>query len=277
VTRLFPTRPLQFYLTAPTPCPYLPGRLERKVFAHLDSADGAALNDALTHAGFRRSQGIIYRPACEICEACLSARVVVAEFSQSRSQRRIVSRNADLEHRALNPEPSEEQFALLTRYLSSRHANGGMAGMGFADYAMMVADTPADTRISEYRHPEDGRLIAATLIDRLSDGASLVYSFFDPDESRRSLGAYMILDQIARTRAEGRAYVYLGYWVPGSPKMDYKSRFQPLEVLRRGGWRRVRGADGQREVERGPRRLRMNALPPGVVEAPLLFNRRRKT
>ncbi len=273
VTRLFPTRPLQFYLTAPSACPYLPGRVERKVFAHLDSADGAALNDALTHAGFRRSQGIIYRPACESCEACLSARVVIADFAPTRSQRRIAARSADLVHQSLRPEPSEEQFVLLSRYLGARHAKGGMAGMGFADYAMMVADTPADTRIAEYRHPDDGRLIAAALIDRLSDGASLVYSFFDPDESKRSLGAFMILDQIARMRAEGASYVYLGYWVPGSPKMGYKARFQPLEVLRRGGWRRLPPGETvapEREGRRVP--IRASALG---TDAPSLFRRPR--
>jgi arginine-tRNA-protein transferase len=236
--RQAPSRPLQFYLTAPSPCPYLPGRQERKVFAHLSAADGAALNDALTHAGFRRSQGIIYRPACEACEACLSARVVVSGYQQSKSHRRIATRNADLAFDALKPEPSEEQFDLLTRYLGARHANGGMAGMGFADYVMMIVDTPAVTRICEYRN-EEGRLVAASLVDHLSDGVSLVYSFFDPEESRRSLGSFMILDQIARARAAGVAYVYLGYWVPRSAKMDYKARFQPLEVLHRGGWRRA--------------------------------------
>lgn len=275
MTRLFPTRPLQFYLTAPTSCPYLPGRLERKVFAHLDSVDGAALNDALTHAGFRRSQGIIYRPACEACEACLSARVVVNDFRHTKSQRRIAARNADLVHASINPEPSEEQFLLLTRYLSSRHADGGMAGMGFADYAMMVADTPADTRIAEYRHPDDGRLVAAALVDRLSDGVSLVYSFFDPDESRRSLGAFMILDQIARTRAQAQAYVYLGYWVPGSAKMDYKARFQPLEVLRRGGWRRLSPTEAQLHAEPEGRRVPIRATPALPADPNNTFRRRR--
>src|SRR5215468_6723585 len=150
--RQAPSRPLQFYLTAPSPCPYLPGRQERKVFAHLSATDGAALNDALTHAGFRRSQGIIYRPACEGCESCLSARVVVSGYQPSKSHRRIATRNADLDFTALKPEPSEEQFDLLTRYLGARHANGGMAGMGFTDYVMMIVDTPAVTRICEYRN-----------------------------------------------------------------------------------------------------------------------------
>jgi arginine-tRNA-protein transferase len=252
VTKPFSTRTLQFFLTAPAPCPYLPGRRERKVFAHLGSADGAALNDALTHVGFRRSQGIIYRPACESCDACLSARVVAAEFSPSRSQRRILRRNGDLAFEPLKPVATEEQYELLSRYLSARHARGGMAGMGFADYAMMVADTPATTTIAAYRRREDGRLLAAALVDHLSDGASLVYSFFDPEESRRSLGAFMIIDQIQRAAAERRAYVYLGYWVSRSPKMDYKSQFRPLEVLRRGGWRRVQD---QAFDERGPSAL----------------------
>lgn len=239
VTRPFPTRPLQFYLTAPAPCPYLADRQERKVFAHLDASDGASLNDALTHAGFRRSQSIIYRPACEGCEACLSARVIARAFQPSRSQKRILKRNADLVHELRKPEPTEEQFTLLSAYLAERHAQGGMAGMGFADYAMMVADTPAITQVSEYRRAEDGVLLAAALVDRLSDGVSLVYSFFDPAERQRSLGSFMIMDQIARATATGGSYVYLGYWVPRSPKMDYKARFRPLEVLKRGGWRRA--------------------------------------
>lgn len=242
LTRPFPTRPLQFYLTAPSECPYLPDRLERKIFAHLDAADGGALNDALTHAGFRRSQGIIYRPACEGCEACLSARVIARAFTPSRGQSRTLKRNADLERRFLRPEPTEEQYELLSRYLAGRHAGGGMAGMGFADYAMMVADTPADTRVVEYRDPE-GALAAAALVDRLSDGFSLVYSFFEPEQTKRSLGAFMILDHIAQARVLGAPYVYLGYWVGGSAKMDYKARYQPLEVLRRGGWRRMSATD----------------------------------
>ncbi len=241
MTRPFATRSLQFYLTAPSPCPYLPDREERKVFTHLEGVDGVALNDALTHAGFRRSQSIVYRPACEHCDACLSARVVVDEFQPSRTQLKTMKRSADLQRSRRPASATDEQFELLERYLSSRHAEGGMNDMSFGDYAMMVADTPARTHITEYRNPEGG-LAAAALVDALSDGLSLVYSFFDPDMPRRSLGAFIILDHVVQARASDSDFVYLGYWVKGSPKMDYKRRFGPLEVLRAGGWTRL-GAD----------------------------------
>lgn len=234
----FPTRQLNFHLTAATPCPYLEGRSERKVFTQLEGPDGPALVDALTHAGFRRSQSIVYRPACQHCAACLSARVVAADFTPSRTQRRVRKRNGDLIRAERAPAATDEQFALLSRYLAARHAEGGMIDMTFGDYAMMTADTPAHTRIVEYRDADDV-LTAAALVDRLSDGFSLVYSFFEPEAEKRSLGVYVVLDHIAQAAAEGLPHVYLGYWVKGSPKMDYKSTFRPLEVLRPGGWRRL--------------------------------------
>ncbi len=237
VTRPFPTRPLQFYMTAPAPCPYLPGRSERKVFAHLDGDDGAALNDALSHAGFRRSQSIVYRPACTACTACISARIPVADFSASGSQRRIAARNADLTVLVRPPHATQEQFDLLSRYLEGRHSDGGMTGMSIGDYAMMVSDTPTRTTVVEYRTPDD-RLVSAALVDQLADGYSLVYSFYDLAEERRSLGTHVILDHVARAKDADLEHVYLGYWVEGSAKMAYKTRFKPLEVLRRGGWRR---------------------------------------
>lgn len=240
MTRPFPTRALQFYLTAPGPCPYLEGRRERKVFAHLDDDEGPVLNDALTLAGFRRSQRIIYRPACEGCDACVSARIPVRHFRQSRSQRRIYKRNADLVRVDRAPNATDEQYALLQRYLAARHSDGGMTSMSFPDYAMMAADTPARTTLAEYRlGAEDGPLMAAALVDRLADGFSLVYSYFDPDEPARSLGSHIILDHVERARGLDLHHVYLGYWVKGAAKMAYKAQFQPLEVLRRGGWRRL--------------------------------------
>lgn len=243
MTRPFPARPLQFYLTAPGPCPYLDDRSERKVFAHLDRRDGAALNDALTHAGFRRSQSIVYRPACEGCDACLSSRVPSARFEPSRNQKRIIRRNADLIRAERAPKATEEQFELLTRYLETRHADGGMTGMVFGDYAQMVADTPARTELVEYRRADDDKLMAAALVDRLCDGFSLVYSFFEPDEDKRSLGAFMILDHLARAAERDVPYVYLGYWVEGSAKMAYKERYRPFEVLANGAWRSLDGSD----------------------------------
>jgi arginine-tRNA-protein transferase len=240
VTKPFPTKNLRFFLTAPSPCPYLPGRRERKVFTALDGHDAQSLHDVLTHAGFRRSQNIAYRPSCDACEACISARVPVGRFVFTRRWRKNIARNADLT-RALRPaEATEEQFWLLRRYLSSRHAEGGMADMTMSDYGAMVEETAVHTHIVEYRYtsgPDRGELAAAALVDALGDGLSLVYSFFDPDTPKRSLGVYTILDHIQQARAAGFSYVYLGYWIPGSEKMDYKAEFRPLELLLSGEWR----------------------------------------
>lgn len=236
VLRPLLSRNIRFYLTAPAPCPYLPGQRERKVFASLETLDAAPLNDALTHAGFRRSQNIAYRPACEACDACVSARVVVEQFRPNRRWRKILNRNDDLTRTLRPAEATDEQFALLKRYLESRHGEGGMADMNFFDYAAMAEETLVRTHIVEYRNA-DGALIAAALVDVLRDGLSLVYSFFDPELSRRSLGAFTILDHIAQARAAGFEHVYLGYWIRGSEKMDYKGQFQPLELLQRGQWR----------------------------------------
>ena len=237
----------QFYLTAPSPCPYLPGRHERKVFTHLVGDKAGDLNDLLTHGGFRRSQSIAYRPACETCRACVSVRVVAADFKPSRNMRRVAERNADLIGELRDAFPSSEQYSVFRGYLDARHRDGGMADMTVLDYAMMIEDSHVQTRLVEYRRrgPDSaltqrgaGKLLAVALSDVLSDGLSMVYSFFDPDEGERSLGTFMILDHIDRARAMGLSYVYLGYWVPGSRKMDYKGRFLPQERLMPSGWMR---------------------------------------
>lgn len=240
MTKPFPTKNLRFFLTAPSPCPYLQGKRERKVFTALDGADASALHDLLTHAGFRRSQNIAYRPSCEGCEACVSARVPVERFDFIRRWRKIMARNADLSRTLRQGDATEEQFRLLRRYLRSRHGDGGMADMTMPDYAAMVEETAVRTHIVEYRHTggdKRGELAAAALVDVLGDGLSMVYSFFDPLEARRSLGVYTILDHIQQARAAGFPYVYLGYWIPGSEKMDYKAHFRPLELLLGGEWR----------------------------------------
>ena len=245
MTRQYSDNP-QFYLTA-APCPYLDGRLERKVFTHLVGERASALNDILTQGGFRRSQNIAYRPACEGCKSCVSVRVCVDSFVWTRSFRRILAASRDLVADEIPSAPSSEQYSLFRTYLDSRHASGGMAEMSVLDYAMMVEDTHVDTTLVEYRRPgpdtaingRGGPLIAAALTDVLSDGLSMVYSFYDPQETRRSLGTYMILDHIRRARDRGLPYVYLGYWVEGSPKMDYKVRFQPQEHLGPQGWQQA--------------------------------------
>ncbi len=238
----------QFYLTAPSPCPYLGGKEERKVFTHLVGERAGELNDILTHGGFRRSQSIAYRPACEACRACVSVRVISADFRPTRSMRRILDRNSDMVGEMRVAVPTSEQYSVFRGYLDSRHRDGGMADMTVLDYAMMVEDSHVETRIVEYRRqgPDSfitgrgaGDLIAVALTDVLGDGLSMVYSFFDPDQADRSLGTFMILDHISRARRMGLPYVYLGYWVRGSRKMDYKSRFLPQERLSPEGWARA--------------------------------------
>ena len=240
MTQHFPTRQLRFFLTAPSPCPYLPERYERKVFAHLPLADGAAVNDSLTQVGFRRSQNIAYRPACEACAACVSARIPAGDYIFSRSERKALARNEDLERHLVEAEATMEQFDLLRRYLTARHADGGMAEMTWPDYVAMVEDTAVRTHIIEYRTRTSdhgpGELVACALVDLMSDGLSLVYSFYDPAARRRSLGSFMILDHVIQACLTELPYVYLGYWVRGSDKMDYKVRFSPIELLKPEGW-----------------------------------------
>jgi arginine-tRNA-protein transferase len=232
----------QFYLTAPSPCPYLSGKEERKVFTHLVGERAGELNNILTQGGFRRSQSIAYRPACEGCRSCVSVRVIAEEFRPTRSMRRIANRNADVVSEMKIAVPTSEQYAIFRGYLDSRHRDGGMADMTVLDYAMMVEDSHIETRIIEYRRRDGGRaddLLAVALTDVLGDGLSMVYSFFEPDEAPRSLGTLMVLDHIERAQRMGLAYVYLGYWVRGSRKMDYKGRFLPQERLTPDGWARV--------------------------------------
>lgn len=243
LTEHYLSRLPQFFLTPGGACPYLPGKVERKVFARLIGPQAARLNDALTHSGFRRSQMIAYRPACDACSACVSVRLVVDDFKPSRTMKRVAKTNSDLVRTPVPAEATREQFALLQTYLASRHVGGGMSDMGLFDYVAMVEETPVETMLVEYRLPgiagAPGRLIATALTDVLQDGLSMVYSFFDPSTASRSLGTHMILDHVAAARAAGLPYVYLGYWVRGSRKMDYKARFQPLEALGQDGWKRL--------------------------------------
>ena len=250
MTHPFTTKQLPFFLTAPAPSP---ASILVKTFRSSRSArygQGAALNDALTHVGFRRSQSILYRPACERCAACKSARVPVGEVQLTRTQRRTLKRNAHLTRTPVPAEASPEQYALLTRYLDARHGDGDMAGMDFFEFASMVEDGAQRTDVVEYRD-EDGFLVAAALVDELSDGYSMVYSFFDPDLEASSLGNFMILDQIRRAQEDGLDYVYLGYWVPGSAKMHYKARYRPLEILDPTGWRRLTEEERQAKTSYG--------------------------
>ncbi len=238
----------EFYVTAPQRCPYLPGRFERKLFTHLTHDKSPVLIDSLLKGGFRRSQNIAYMPYCEGCQACVSVRVPVDQFDMTRSFRRVTARNRDLSVQRLPARPTSEQYALFRDYIEARHGEGGMADMSVLDFAMMVEDTAVDTFVSEYRirpaHALEGcpklqPLIGVTLCDRLSDGVSLVYSFYDTAAAERSLGTHMILDHVAYARSLGLPYLYLGYWIQDSSKMDYKARFQPQERLGPNGWVRT--------------------------------------
>lgn len=230
----------EFYITAPQPCPYLPGRLERKLFTHLTRDKPGFLVDNLLKGGFRRSQNIAYMPYCDACSACVPVRILVDEFQPRRSMKRIARDNEDLVATRMLAAPSSEQYALFRDYIEARHADGGMAEMSVLDYSLMVEDSVVETFVTEYRlKPDetgDSPLIALSLCDRLSDGISMVYSFYDPDLPARSLGTYMILDHVEYARSQGYPFVYLGYWIEGSRKMRYKDRFQPQERLTSKGW-----------------------------------------
>jgi arginine-tRNA-protein transferase len=233
----------QFYVTAPQPCPYLPGRMERKLFTALQGDSADKLNNSLSKQGFRRSQNVLYRPSCSDCSACLSARISVDAFRASRSQKRTIKRNAHLHRHATSAWATEDQYSLFRTYLDARHADGGMADMDVFDFAAMVEETPIRSRVIEYTDTDTRRLQAVCLTDVLDDGLSMVYSFYSPDVPAQSLGTYMILDHIEIAREAGLPYVYLGYWVPGSAKMGYKSSFSGLELYRHGGWEPFRKPD----------------------------------
>lgn len=248
-------------MTAPSPCPYMEGHVERKIFTELSSQKltfdkktilqnpsvpsneeySEKFHHSLTLVGFRRSQDIAYRPACEDCDECKSSRVPVAKFSPSKSQKRILKKNDDISVTLKANRATTEQYELLGQYIESRHADGGMVGISFMEYQEMVESSPIKTHIIEYRLDDD-RLIAAALCDELQDGLSMVYSFFDVSEemNKRSLGVYMVLNHIELVKSMALKYVYLGYFVKNSPKMNYKLNYKPLEVLFSNGWELIK-------------------------------------
>ncbi len=229
----------QFYVTAPQECPYLEGRKERKLFTALQGDSANELNSSLSKQGFRRSQNVLYRPSCADCSACMSARIDVRRFSASKSQRRVERKNSTLDRRTNSPWATEDQYDLFRSYLSSRHANGGMADMDVFEFANMIEETPIKTRVIEYSSQETRDLAAVCLTDVLDDGVSMVYSFFDPELAGNSLGTYVILDHIRIAQEVDLPYVYLGYWVPGSTKMGYKANFSGLEIYRGQRWEAI--------------------------------------
>ncbi|MCX7379043.1 MAG: arginyltransferase [Alphaproteobacteria bacterium] len=237
-----PRRPQFFYTTAPLPCPYVPGRTERKVVTEITGAEAESLHDKLSRAGFRRSHNIAYAPVCPGCNSCVPIRIPVAGFQPDRTLRRIAKANAGVEGFVMPARASAEQFQLFQRYQQARHGDGDMATMSFYDYRAMVEDTPIETWLVEFREADE-TLIGACLTDKLGDGLSAVYSYFAPGQDKRSLGTYAILWLIEKAKSLGLPYVYLGYWVPESRKMAYKARFRPSEVLTGGQWRMLAETD----------------------------------
>lgn len=225
-----------FFVLSDTPCPYVPGRREKKLITEIDRGDPTQTYSALSRAGFRRSHHFAYRPACTDCRACVPVRIPAHGFVPSRSQKRVWRTNEGLEAREVPATATAEQYAVFARYIASRHGDGEMAAMTMADYRSMIHHSRIDTRLTEFRTP-DGTLVAACLIDWLDDGPSAVYSFFDPALSERSLGSYMILWLVHEARRRSLPYAYLGYWIAESPKMSYKLKFRPLEALGPAGWK----------------------------------------
>ena len=227
---------LTFYRSGPVSCPYLPGKIEQQLFTDLSGADAQARYDVLSQGGFRRSHHIAYRPSCRDCEACVPVRVVAGEFHAGSRWRRILRANADVCVTDVGTRVSDEQYELFQSYLNSRHEGGDMARMNRHDYFEMVASSPVETSILEFRD-RAGTLIGACLTDRISDGLSAVYSFFDPALDKRSLGSFVILVLIEKAQAASLPYVYLGFWIEASRKMRYKSRFEPIQGFGPDGWR----------------------------------------
>jgi arginine-tRNA-protein transferase len=224
-----------FHVLPETPCPYLPGKRERKLFTDLTGPGGRRLYDRLSQGGFRRSHRFAYRPACQGCNACVPVRIRVADFTAGRSLRRLAKRNEDLAAEERPARATLEQYRLFDRYIARRHGDGDMATMSYADFQAMVEETVLDTRLIEFRS-DKGRLMGAALIDWLEDGPSAVYSFFAPEVPERSLGSFMVLWLVEESRRRALPYVYLGYWIAETRKMAYKARFRPLEGLGRQGW-----------------------------------------
>lgn len=235
MTSLGKERQMHFLVTGEMACPYLPGKKERKLITELPLHRAQAAFELLSEAGFRRTHMMAYRPACRKCDACIPVRVRTTSFKANRTQRRVLSRNQDLDVRWTDAVATQEHYELFSRYLSQRHGDSDMMEMRQVDFIAMIEETPVSTKLLECRHP-DGNVCAVCLVDCSYDGYSAVYSFFDPYLARRSLGSFLILSLILSAQHLNLPYVYLGYWVPHSPKMAYKADYSPLEILTPQGW-----------------------------------------
>ncbi len=226
---------LRLFLTTEHTCSYLPNRRARNLVADPQTVDSQVATQ-LARFGFRRSGDHIYRPHCTDCAECLSIRIPVHEFKPNRSQRRNWNRNQDLRVEIARPSFHGQHYRLFLRYLKARHPNGGMDDFLPENYSAIIASAWSQTLLYEFR--DDHRLLAVAVVDRLDEGLSSVYTFFEPEETVRGLGTFAILWQIHAAQQAGMRWVYLGYWIQECRKMRYKAGFQPCEIFLAGKWTR---------------------------------------
>jgi leucyl-tRNA---protein transferase len=228
---------LGFFLTPPHKCGYLPGRNAVTIFVDPRRRPSVATYSMLSQHGFRRSGDHVYRPQCPECNACVPVRVPVNEFQPRRSHMRTLRLNSDVTLIPKKPIFQREHYALYQRYVTARHAGGSMENPDPDSYLEFLTAQWSDTTFYEFR--ADNQLLAVAVVDHLEDGLSAVYTFFDPLETRRSLGRLAILKQVEIARALQVRWLYLGYWIADCQKMSYKTEYQPLEYFRAGEWRRA--------------------------------------
>jgi arginine-tRNA-protein transferase len=239
VTKLndLPLTALQFYATAPYPCSYLPDRLARSQVATPSHLIDSGVYSDLVRLGFRRSGAFTYRPYCDHCRACIPVRIPVMEFEPNRTQRKTWRRHGELTAVQRKLAFDNDHYALYLQYQRYRHPGGGMDQDSREQYQHFLLHSNVTTDLFEFR--ELGRLRMVSLVDRLQDGLSSVYTFYDPAPPGTSYGTYNVLWQIQRCRELGLRHLYLGYWIEQSRKMAYKATFRPIEGLGAGGWRKL--------------------------------------